>query len=87
MPPFCILVAFHACYHGKQKEGGDGMAANQAPRKVSDLAARTEVLDAMDSYGLSDPKELARHLDLSVDQVQRVLLDLETDDQLDDLDD
>lgn len=56
-------------------------------RQVSDLAARSEVADAIDSYGLSEADEIARLLGLPLEQVERVLLELDSEMPLDELDD
>lgn len=63
------------------------MAGAGDVRRISDLAARSEIGDAMDSYGLIETEEIARLLGLPVEQVQRVMLDLDTDMPADDLDD
>ncbi len=62
------------------------MALPRHPIRISDLAARSKIDSAMDAYGLTEADALAEHLNLPLDQVERVLLELETSGPPDDLD-
>lgn len=61
------------------------MEASEGPRQISDLAARSEIYDSMDTYGLTAAEDIANHLDLPLEQVRRVQLTLETELSLDDI--
>ena len=61
------------------------MTTPRHPIRISDLAARSKIDSARDAYGLTEADALAEHLNLPLDQVERVLLDLETSDPPDGL--
>ncbi|SMF12231.1 hypothetical protein SAMN06265365_105225 [Tistlia consotensis] len=61
------------------------MGAPEDPRKISDVTARGEVYEAMDTYGLTEAQDIAQHLNLPLAQVERVLRNLQTELPLDDL--
>ncbi|MEX0760058.1 MAG: hypothetical protein WD100_10805 [Tistlia sp.] len=63
------------------------MADPTEDRSLSDLAAREEIYEAMDIYGLTEAEEIAAQLGLPLEQVERVLRTLETELPLDDIED
>lgn len=63
------------------------MATASDSRKISDLAARCEIHDAMDTYGMTEADDIAEYLQLPLEQVHRVQLVLETELPPDDIDD